>query len=114
MRSAGSSWWSERAASSSDSPAWPGESYTALGMGRTTRTRLGVMACSLTVMTLVLRGPLPEATARRFGDMVAQAAAPIDDVRGSAAYRRHSLAVMARRTLAWAWRSYQREARQCA
>ncbi|HEY1320163.1 MAG TPA: FAD binding domain-containing protein [Streptosporangiaceae bacterium] len=60
------------------------------------------------------RGPLPEAAARRFGDLVAQAAAPIDDVRGSAAYRRHSLAVMARRTLAWTWRSYQREARQCA
>jgi CO/xanthine dehydrogenase FAD-binding subunit len=60
------------------------------------------------------RGPLPAAAARRFGDLVAQAAAPIDDVRGSAAYRRHSLAVMARRTLAWAWRSYQREARQCA
>jgi len=35
-------------------------------------------------------------------------------VRGSAAYRRHSLAVMARRTLAWAWRSYQQEARACA
>jgi CO/xanthine dehydrogenase FAD-binding subunit len=60
------------------------------------------------------RGPLPEAVARRFGDLVARAAAPIDDVRGSAVYRRHSLAVMARRTLAWAWRSYQREAQQCA
>jgi CO/xanthine dehydrogenase FAD-binding subunit len=60
------------------------------------------------------RGPLPEAAARRFGDLVARAAAPIDDVRGSAVYRRHSLAVMARRTLAWAWRSYQQEARQCA
>jgi CO/xanthine dehydrogenase FAD-binding subunit len=60
------------------------------------------------------RGPLPEAAARRFGDLVAQAAEPIDDVRGSAAYRRHSLAVMARRTLAWAWRSYQQEARRCA
>jgi CO/xanthine dehydrogenase FAD-binding subunit len=60
------------------------------------------------------RGRLPEAAARRFGDLVARAAAPIDDVRGSAVYRRHSLAVMARRTLTWAWRSYQREARQCA
>jgi CO/xanthine dehydrogenase FAD-binding subunit len=60
------------------------------------------------------RGPLPEAAARRFGDLVAQAAAAIDDVRGSAAYRRHSLAVMARRTLAWAWRSYQQEAQRCA
>jgi CO/xanthine dehydrogenase FAD-binding subunit len=37
------------------------------------------------------RGPLPEAAARRFGDLVAQAAAPIDDVRGSAVYRRRHL-----------------------
>jgi CO/xanthine dehydrogenase FAD-binding subunit len=34
---------------------------------------------------------------------VAEAANPIDDVRGTAAYRRHALAVMARRTLAWTW-----------
>ena len=33
--------------------------------------------------------------------------APIDDVRGTAAYRLHALAVMARRTLAWAWHDYQ-------
>jgi CO/xanthine dehydrogenase FAD-binding subunit len=44
-----------------------------------------------------------EATTRRFGDLVAQAAAPIDDVRGTADYRRHTLAVMARRSLTWAW-----------
>jgi len=60
------------------------------------------------------RGPLADAAVRRFGDLVAQAAAPIDDVRGTAAYRRHSLAVLARRTLAWAWRSYQEEQRRCA
>src|SRR5262249_58963581 len=47
-------------------------------------------------------------------DLVAEAATPIDDVRGTAAYRRHSLAVMARRTLAWAWRDYQEEHRRCA
>ncbi|GIF98573.1 FAD binding domain-containing protein [Catellatospora citrea] len=42
--------------------------------------------------------------ARRFGELVAASAAPIDDVRGTAAYRRHALAVLARRTLTWAWR----------
>jgi CO/xanthine dehydrogenase FAD-binding subunit len=60
------------------------------------------------------RGPLPESAAQRFGDLVAQAAEPIDDVRGTSAYRRHSLAVMARRTLAWAWRAYQEERQRCA
>jgi CO/xanthine dehydrogenase FAD-binding subunit len=41
--------------------------------------------------------------AQTFGQLVAQAASPIDDVRGSAAYRRHALSVLARRTLTWAW-----------
>jgi CO/xanthine dehydrogenase FAD-binding subunit len=59
------------------------------------------------------RGPLPETAVARFAGLVAQAAAPIDDVRGSAAYRRHALAVLARRTLAWAWRSFQREGLSC-
>ena len=48
-------------------------------------------------------GPLEEAVARRFGELAAAAASPIDDVRGSAAYRRHALSVLARRTLSWAW-----------
>jgi CO/xanthine dehydrogenase FAD-binding subunit len=60
------------------------------------------------------RGPLAQSAVHRFGDLVARAAAPIDDVRGTVAYRRHSLAVMARRTLAWTWRSYQREHQRCA
>jgi CO/xanthine dehydrogenase FAD-binding subunit len=46
---------------------------------------------------------LDEHVATRFGELVAQAASPIDDVRGSAAYRRHALSVLARRTLTWAW-----------
>jgi CO/xanthine dehydrogenase FAD-binding subunit len=49
------------------------------------------------------RGPIDEETLTRFGDLVAEAASPIDDQRGSATYRRHALAVMARRTLRWAW-----------
>jgi CO/xanthine dehydrogenase FAD-binding subunit len=44
----------------------------------------------------------PEAL-QRFGELVAQAADPIDDQRGSAVYRRHALAVLARRSLTWAW-----------
>ncbi len=49
------------------------------------------------------RGRLPDSTAREFGALVAAAAAPIDDVRGTAAYRRHALSVLAGRTLRWAW-----------
>jgi CO/xanthine dehydrogenase FAD-binding subunit len=47
--------------------------------------------------------PLGEAAAARFGELVGAAARPIDDVRGTAAYRVHALGVLARRTLAWAW-----------
>jgi CO/xanthine dehydrogenase FAD-binding subunit len=47
--------------------------------------------------------PPGDATLARFGELVAAAASPISDVRGSAAYRRHALGVLARRTLAWAW-----------
>lgn len=41
-----------------------------------------------------------EAAAREFGRLAAGAARPIDDVRGTAAYRRHVLAVMGERALA--------------
>jgi CO/xanthine dehydrogenase FAD-binding subunit len=50
---------------------------------------------------------LPDQVAQRFGELVAAAAQPIDDVRGTAAYRRHALSVLARRTLGWAWDSYR-------
>ena len=41
-----------------------------------------------------------ESAAKEFGKLVAGAAKPIDDVRGTAAYRRHVLAVMGARALA--------------
>ncbi|MDQ1743957.1 MAG: hypothetical protein QOE23_2296 [Pseudonocardiales bacterium] len=53
------------------------------------------------------RGELDPTVAARFGELVARAAAPIDDVRGTARYRRHALAVLARRTLTWAWQEYR-------
>jgi CO/xanthine dehydrogenase FAD-binding subunit len=52
------------------------------------------------------RAALDASVVRRFGELVAEAADPIDDVRGSAAYRRHALAVMAARTATWAWNDY--------
>ncbi len=48
-------------------------------------------------------GRLDDAIAHEFGVRVAAAASPIDDVRGTADYRRRALAVLARRALTWAW-----------
>ncbi|MCX4570005.1 xanthine dehydrogenase family protein subunit M [Streptomyces viridodiastaticus] len=45
--------------------------------------------------------------AKRFADLCAAACNPIDDVRGTASYRRHAVGVMARRTLTWTWESYR-------
>jgi len=54
------------------------------------------------------RDPIGEASLRRFGELAGRAASPIDDVRGTAAYRRHAVSVMAGRTLSWAWDEYRR------
>jgi CO/xanthine dehydrogenase FAD-binding subunit len=45
-----------------------------------------------------LAGGVPE----RFGELVASVARPIDDVRGTAAYRVHAVRILAARALAWA------------
>jgi CO/xanthine dehydrogenase FAD-binding subunit len=51
--------------------------------------------------------PVDPGALARFGELVAAAARPIDDVRGTAAYRRHALAVLARRSFAWAWDEFR-------
>ncbi len=42
-----------------------------------------------------------DATVARFADLVASAARPIDDARGSAAYRHHAVGILAARALRW-------------
>jgi CO/xanthine dehydrogenase FAD-binding subunit len=59
-------------------------------------------------------GPLPDGLARRFGELVGETASPIDDVRGTAVYRRKALSVLAARTLTWAWSQYRGEPAACA
>jgi CO/xanthine dehydrogenase FAD-binding subunit len=54
--------------------------------------------------------PVKASALAHFGELVAAAAQPIDDVRGTAAYRRHALTVMARRTFGWAWDEYRAKA----
>jgi CO/xanthine dehydrogenase FAD-binding subunit len=53
------------------------------------------------------RGEIDESALRRFGELVAGAARPISDVRGTGAYRTHAVGVLARRTLKWAWDGYR-------
>jgi CO/xanthine dehydrogenase FAD-binding subunit len=53
-------------------------------------------------------GPLRPAVLDRFAELAGAAARPIDDVRGTAAYRRHAVSVLARRCLGWAWEEHSR------
>ena len=81
-----------------------------------TRNAMVIAVCSFAVSLDVDRkavgtgigsaGPTP-LRAREAEDFAA-AARPIDDVRGSAAYRKHALSVLARRTLGWAWQEVER------
>ncbi len=85
----------------------PGERRVGTGIGSAAPTpRRAVEAEELLAAELDWDAPLDPALLRRFGDLCARAAAPIDDVRGTAAYRVHAIGVMARRTLTWAWNDH--------
>jgi CO/xanthine dehydrogenase FAD-binding subunit len=77
-----------------------------LGTGRTCIGSAGPRPLRAPEAEAFLAGQdeISDGVAERFGELVAAAASPIDDVRGTAAYRRHALSVLARRTLTWAWR----------
>jgi CO/xanthine dehydrogenase FAD-binding subunit len=88
----------------------PGERRVGTGLGSaapTPRRAFEAERFAADALDWAGRGPVPDEVGRRFGELVAAAAEPIDDVRGTAGYRRHSLSVLARRTLNWAWAAYQ-------
>ncbi len=82
----------------------PGQRRVGTGLGSAAPTpRRALEAEEFLAGELDWDAPLDPAVLRRFGELAALAASPIDDVRGTAAYRRHAIGVMARRTLTWAW-----------
>ncbi len=52
--------------------------------------------------------PLGDAVRSKFAGLVAATARPVDDVRGTAAYRARALRVLAGRVLDWVWAEYSR------
>ena len=58
------------------------------------------------------RQPIPESALARFGELAAESTRPITDVRGTEAYRRHAVGVLAKRTLSWAWQEHCESARK--
>ncbi|MEU7854678.1 FAD binding domain-containing protein [Nonomuraea sp. NPDC049141] len=86
----------------------PGEGRVGTGLGSAAPTpRRALAAEEFLRRELDWSARLDPAVLARFGELCAQAASPIDDVRGTADYRRHAIAVMARRTLTWAWNDYR-------
>lgn len=58
------------------------------------------------------RQPIPDSALARFGELAAESTRPITDVRGTEAYRRHAVGVLAKRTLSWAWQEHCEDARK--
>ncbi|GAA3445681.1 FAD binding domain-containing protein [Planomonospora venezuelensis] len=86
----------------------PGERRVGTGIGSAAPTpRRARAAEEFLAAELDWDARLDPAVLARFGELAAQAASPIDDVRGTADYRRHAIGVMARRTLTWAWNEFR-------
>lgn len=82
---------------------FPDEQRIGTGLGSAAPTpRRAYAAEEFLAAELDWSGALDASVAERFGELVSTAASPIDDVRGTADYRKHALAVMAKRTLGWA------------
>ncbi|WP_205326562.1 xanthine dehydrogenase family protein subunit M [Glycomyces sp. YM15] len=73
------------------------------GIGSAGPTPLTAPEAALIELPWTRPGLFNDALADEFGRRVAAAARPIDDVRGTAAYRRHALAVCAARALRRVW-----------
>ncbi|MFI6319324.1 FAD binding domain-containing protein [Nonomuraea sp. NPDC050556] len=87
----------------------PSERRVGTGIGSAAPTpRRALEAEDFLAQELDWDSRLDPALLKRFGELASAAASPIDDVRGTADYRRHAIAVMARRTLTWAWNDYRR------
>jgi len=86
----------------------PGERRVGTGIGSAAPTpRRAVAAEEFLAAELDWEARLDPGALERFGELAAGAVSPIDDVRGTADYRRHAIAVMARRTLTWAWNEFR-------
>src|SRR3954452_8495504 len=90
---------------------WPGERRVSACIGSAGPTPIRATDAETFIGGVLedlweLRAPIPESALTRFGQLVDAAARPINDVRGSAAYRHHAIGVLGRRTLAWAWSEY--------
>ncbi|WP_028924910.1 FAD binding domain-containing protein [Pseudonocardia acaciae] len=79
-----------------------------VGLGAVAPTPIGSPEFADAALDWDGRAPLEPGAAARFGELVARAAAPIDDVRGTADYRRHALRVLTARCLNWVWDDYRR------
>jgi CO/xanthine dehydrogenase FAD-binding subunit len=84
----------------------PGSRTVGTGIGSAAPTPLRAVAAERFLAAELpweSRGELDPAARKHFGELVAGAATPIDDVRGTAGYRRHALSVLADRALRWTW-----------